>query len=244
MDPSPRPPYRRIAVVVALGMATVLAFRFSSSVNNATESGVIMELPDRVGGFTGRDQPLSEGEIAVLPKDTEIVKKAYTDASGNVVNAQVVLSGAEKRSIHRPELCLPAQGWSVNRRQTFPVKLADGRPIEVMRDSISRPVEVSPGVTKPLPSYYCYWFVGKDITTPSHVMRLFLTSWDRVVHRKNHRWAYVAVSAPVLEGFKWQGKNAEETERMLSGFISQLGPRIMKRTEVGNPSSSVPKNTR
>ncbi len=228
MNASSQAPYGRIAVVVVLAIATVLAFRFSSSVNTATESGVIMALPDRVGGFVGQDQPLSEGELAVLPKDTEIVKKSYTDASGNVVNAQIVLSGAEKRSIHRPELCLPAQGWSVNRRQTVPVKLADGRPIAVMRDSISRPVEVSPGVTKPLPSYYCYWFVGKDITTPSHVMRLFLTSWDRVVHRKNHRWAYVAVSAPVLEGFKWQGKNAEETERMLTAFISEVGPRIMK----------------
>jgi EpsI family protein len=182
-----------------------------------------------LGNFSGKDQPLSEGEKSVLPKDTEIVKKFYSDAAGNVVNAQIVLSGAEKRSIHRPELCLPAQGWSINRREAIPVKLADGRTISVMKNSISRPVEISPGVTRTLNSFYCYWFVGKDISTPSHTTRILLTSWDRVVHRKNHRWAYVAVSAPILEGFKSGGKNDAETQAMISDFIGQLAPVIMKK---------------
>ncbi|MFZ4716304.1 MAG: exosortase-associated EpsI family protein [Chthoniobacterales bacterium] len=222
-------PLGRIAVVIALAAATLLAFKFSASVNNSTESGVIMDLPGRLGNFSGKDQPLSEGEKSVLPKDTEIVKKFYSDAAGNVVNAQIVLSGAEKRSIHRPELCLPAQGWSINRRETIPVKLADGRTISVMKNSISRPVEVSPGVTRTLNSFYCYWFVGKDVSTPSHTTRILLTSWDRVVHRKNHRWAYVAVSAPILEGFKSGGKNDAETQEMISDFIGQLAPVIMKK---------------
>jgi hypothetical protein len=50
-----------------------------------------------------------------------------------------------------------------------------------------------------------------------------------VVHRKNHRWAYVAVSAPILEGFKSGGKNDAETQEMISDFIGQLAPVIMKK---------------
>lgn len=218
----------RVGVVLLLAIGTFLAFHFSASVNNATESGVVMRLPDRVGAFTGKEEQPSEGERYVLPKDTEITKKLYKDESGNLVNAQIVLAGAEKRSIHRPELCLPAQGWSINRREVVPVTLRNGKSLAVMVDVISRPVEIAPGITKPLTSLYCYWFVGKGVSTPSHLMRLLLTSWDRVVHRKNHRWAYVAVSAPVLKGFKPDGKNESETQNMLSEFIGGIVPAVMK----------------
>jgi hypothetical protein len=221
-------PFARVAVVLLLAVGTVSAFMLTSSVNTATESGVIMELPYRVDGFSGRDEAASEGEKYVLPKDTEIVKKMYGDNIGEMINAQVVLAGAEKRSIHRPELCLPAQGWSIDRRETLPVKLSNGRSIKVMADHISRPVEISPGVTKTLSSIYCYWFVGNGVTTSSHLHRLLLTSWDRVVHHKNHRWAYIAVSAPVLQGFTPNGKDVQQTQGMVIDFISQLAPAVMK----------------
>jgi len=218
----------RILVVLVLSVGTVLAFKLTSSVNSTTESGLIMTLPSEINGFSGRDEAASEGEKSVLPKDTEIVKKSYRDSDGEFINAQVVLAGAEKRSIHRPELCLPAQGWSIDRRETIPVKLADGSSFTVMADHISKPVEVSPGVTKTLPSLYCYWFVGNGVTTSSHLHRLLLTSWDRIVHHKNHRWAYIAVSAPVLQGFISNGKDAGATQKMITDFIANLAPSVMK----------------
>jgi hypothetical protein len=220
--------FLRVIVVLILSITTVLAFKLTSSVNSTTESGVNMTLPSRVNGFSGKDAVASEGEKYVLPKDTEIVKMIYSDSFGDPINAQVVLAGAEKRSIHRPELCLPAQGWSIDRRETIPVRLADGRSITVMADHISRPVEISPGVMKTLPSLYCYWFVGNGVSTSSHLHRLLLTSWDRVIHHKNHRWAYIAVSAPVLQGFMPNGKDAKATQKMIIDFIAALAPSVMK----------------
>lgn len=192
-------------------------------------AGVVMNLPLSIGAFNGRDQEASEGERTVLPKDTEIVKKVYTNPSGEIINAQIVLSGTEKRSIHRPEICLPAQGWSISGRKYIPVKLADGRSITVMCDTITRQVEVAPGANRPLTSLFCYWFVGDGTSTASHVKRILLTSRDRVIHHKNHRWAYIAVSAPVLEGFVPGGKNVRATQTMISDFIAQAAPLIMKK---------------
>ena len=230
-------PFLRIAVVVLLSVVTVISFHFTAMPTSAGGAGVIMSLPTAIGLFKGRDQETSEGERTVLPKDTEIIKKAYTNPSGEIINAQIVLSGAEKRSIHRPELCLPAQGWSINGRQYLPVKLSDGRTITVMCDTITRQVEVAPGVSKPLTSLFCYWFVGEGTSTASHAMRILLTSWDRVVHHKNHRWAYIAVSAPVLEGFLPGGKNVTATQTMISDFIAQIAPGIMKKSEVRDQMS-------
>ena len=222
-------PIGRLVTVMLLALALLAAFHFTKDVNGVSESGVTMALPERVGAFRGKDQPPSEGERNVLPKDTEIVKKTYSDDEGDQISAQILLSGAEKRSIHRPELCLPAQGWSIDRQQVIQVPLKDGRSIPVMVNTISRQVETSPGVTHPLTSFYCYWFVGKDTVTASHYTRVFLTSWDRIVHHKNHRWAYAAVSAPVLKGFKQGGKNPEETLQMIREFIGEMGPRVMKQ---------------
>jgi len=224
-------PIRRFLIVIVLAVLTAIAFKFSGGVNTPTESGVVMNLPSEIGGFVGKDEPASEGEKFVLPKDTQIVKKSYSDPAGDVINANIVLAGSEKRSIHRPELCLPAQGWSINREQEIPVKLSDGRTIYVMQVSTSRSVQNSTGQSKSLSSYYDYWFVGNGITTASHVKRLLINSWDRVVHHKNHRWAYVAISAPVLEGFKENGKNAADTEAMISDFISRMAPIVMKEPQ-------------
>lgn len=234
-------PFSRIAVVVLLSVVTVGSFQFVAMPTSAGGAGVIMRLPTSVGAFSGRDQETSEGERTVLPKDTEIIKKLYTNPVGEIINAQIVLSGAEKRSIHRPELCLPAQGWSINGREYLPVKLTDGRSISVMCDTVTRQVEIAPGVSKPLATLFCYWFVGDGTTTASHAMRILLSSWDRVVHHKNHRWAYIAVSAPVLEGFKQGGRNVEGTKRMIENFISEISPDIMKKSEGGDLMTEVRK---
>jgi hypothetical protein len=234
-------PVFRVVVAVLLAVVTVVSFRFTPMPTSAGGAGVIMSLPSSVDSFQGRDQQASEGERTVLPKDTKIIKKAYTNPSGEIINAQIVLSGAEKRSIHRPELCLPAQGWSINGRQYLPVKLADGRSITVMCDTITRQVEVAPGVSKPFTSLFCYWFVGDGTTTASHTMRILLTSWDRVVHHKNHHWAYIAVSAPVLEGFKQGGRDVEGTKTMIEEFISEIAPGIMKKTNGEGPMKGIRK---
>lgn len=191
------------------------------------EKGVNMNLPERVGAFTGKGAEVSASEHLILPKDTEFAKMLYTSVGGQQINCQVVLSGGEKRSIHRPETCLPAQGWTKKSSQVIPVKLDDGRSIEVMKLVISRPVEVQPGVRKELTSLFLYWFIGKNVTTPYHWYRILHTDWDRVVHGVSHRWAYVIVSSPVLDGFVPGGKNQEQTLEMLEEFIGEVGPEVM-----------------
>ena len=232
--PSPRttkfsPFLIRCAVALALGVGIFFLSRQNPDAKINSESGVIMELPNHVGGLTGTIQEVSESERHILPGDTEFAKMLYTGlAGGDQVNVQIVLSGGEKRSIHRPEICLPAQGWIKKTSQAIPVTLEDGRTLEVMKLVISRPVEVQPGVRRELTSLFVYWFIGKDITTPHHWYRILHTDWDRVLHGISHRWAYVIVSAPVLEGFTTGGKNEEDTLKLVKSVIAEVAPEIMK----------------
>ncbi|MFZ4774606.1 MAG: exosortase-associated EpsI family protein [Terrimicrobiaceae bacterium] len=214
---------------IFLGLAVIVYFlcRQNPDAQINMESGVNLNLPEQVGSFTGKETEVSESEKVILPKDTQFAKMLYSSLGGAQINCQVVLSGGEKRSIHRPETCLPAQGWTKKTSQVIPIKLDDGRTLEVMKLVISRPVEVQPGVRKELTSLFLYWFVGKDITTPRHWYRILHTDWDRVVHGVSHRWAYVIVSAPVLEGFVPGAKNQEQTLESLKEFIGEIAPDII-----------------
>ena len=219
--------FLRSGIFLALAVGVFFLSRQNPDAKINMESGVNMTLPEQIGSFSGKIAEISESEKVILPADTQISKMLYTSLGGEQINCQVVLSGGEKRSIHRPETCLPAQGWTKKTSETIPVKLDDGRTLEVMKLVISRPVEVQPGVRKELTSLFLYWFVGKDITTPHHWYRILHTDWDRVVHGVSHRWAYVIVSAPVLEGFVPGAKNQEQTLEGLKKFIGEVAPEII-----------------
>ena len=219
-------PWWRTATLVVLAAATILLCRESAPPDIAPEAGVVMNLPTLVGEFWGTTEPVSPSELAMLPGDTEFAKKTYQDLSGNSLNAQIVLSGGEKRSIHRPEICLPAQGWTLKSGEVIPVTLSNGRTLDVMKLTVTRQVEVAPGERRTMKSYFLYWFVGKNTSTPYHWVRLAKANWDMVTSKIQHRWAYVIVSAPVLEEFKRGAKSDEQTLEMIKDFIRQAVPKF------------------
>ncbi|MBJ7326627.1 MAG: exosortase-associated EpsI family protein [Chthoniobacterales bacterium] len=219
-------PWWRSAVLAALALLTFWLCRETSPPDIAAEAGVVMNLPTLIGEWWGTDEPVSPSELALLPGDTGFAKKIYQDLSGNVVTTQIVLSGGEKRSIHRPEICLPAQGWTIQSGEVLPVRLASGRELEVMKLTLTRQIEVAAGDRRTLKSYFLYWFAGKDTTTPYHWVRLARTNWDMVMKKIQHRWAYVIVSAPVLEGLKPGAKSDAQTLDMLEDFIRQAAPKF------------------
>ncbi|NBS54361.1 EpsI family protein [bacterium] len=222
----------RILALLAFGSATAALCLLTPSPNTAPLAGVIMDLPERIGAFTGKVIAATPGELAILPTDTQIVRREYTDPAGDRIMASIVLSGGEKRSIHRPEVCLPAQGWSMRGGKVERVALADGSDLDVMNLSLVRQVEVGPGDRRNLYAHYFYWFVGKNVTTPNHWRRVFLTSFDRITKNLNHRWAYVIVMSIVTEGFVPGGKNEPETVRMLKEFTGEIAPTFMRKETV------------
>ncbi len=187
-----------------------------------------MDLPQAVGLFWGTEGEVSEAERAILPPDTEFARMNYSDGLGNELNCQIVLAGAEKRSIHRPEVCLPGQGWTVESTGTSTVRLSNGKRLQVQRLIITRPVTLMDGRRTQLRSVFCYWFTGKNLTTPSHLERILRTNFDMLMHNINHRWAYTIVSAPILEGLVYGGKNEEETTQLVKDFIATIAPKITK----------------
>ncbi|MFV0338862.1 MAG: exosortase-associated EpsI family protein [Chthoniobacterales bacterium] len=210
----------------ALVTAAFCNVSFKSS--EASEAGVVLDLPYRLLGMFGQDGEVSEGERVILPKDTEFAKRSYSDMAGNTVNCQIVLAGTDRRSIHRPEICLPAQGWTMKASQPVEIDLKNGGETKVTMLDLVRKVEVGPGEFKELPMVFMYWFVAKNYSTNDNMTRILKTNFDMLFYNKMNRWAYVIVSAPVLKGFTPGGKDKAETIEMLKQAVQEVVPAIQK----------------
>ncbi len=200
-----------------------------------TDAGVKMRLPAVLGGYYGVETQVSEAEREILPLDTEFARRNYESVNGiDQINAQIVLSGGEKRSIHRPEICLPGQGWDIADGTTVEIPLQDDKSLGAMKLTLTRPVRLSETDERTLRTVFLYWFVGADKMTPHHLERILLSSWDRVFHNTNHRWAYVVVSATVTSDFHPNGKDYEETLAMLKEFTKQIVPYFIEDEVLNN----------
>jgi hypothetical protein len=199
------------------------------------EAGVVMTLPDEVDGLYGHDQKVSEAELYILPKDTSFARKSYgppgADAPGYEpfrILCSIILSGAERRSIHRPERCLPSQGWRIDGSHTETVALASGRNLEVTALLLEKPAVLTNGAHVTRRQYFLYWFVGKGVATPSQTVRILMTYWDMLVHRVNQRWAYVIVAKDIAQSWDPNGETPEQTLEELKHFIHDAAPTFMK----------------
>ncbi len=196
-----------------------------------------MELPYQVGSLAAYSANVSQAELSILPPDTTFARKTYGIPGSNEVDrilCSIVLSGREKRSIHRPERCLPGQGWSIRESQTVDVPLASGHPLAVTALLLGRPVTLRNGRASSLEAYYLYWYVGRRVSTPYSFERVMLTNWDLIVHRTNQRWAYVIVSANIMRGLEPNGLGPEETLGRLKTFIRDSIPFFVKSEMPGD----------
>ena len=223
-----RPPWRGLVVFLLLISAVAGLTKITAIPNVVPEAGVILDLPDHVLGLDGEEQEVTEAELAILPDDTEFAKKVFVDAGGNSINCQIVLSGGDRRSIHRPEACLPGQGWNIMGNQPIEIELSPGRTLTVQKLRLARDVEVAPGVRRTLPMIFLYWYVGTDLTTHSQKERILRSNLDLLLYNRVHRWAYVIVSAPVLRGLTPDGLDEIQTLERLENFIREAVPQFQK----------------
>ncbi len=149
-------------------------------------------------GFRSQEMTPSEAELKVLPKDTQIVKRAYTAVDGSWYLVTAVIGGRSKSSIHRPELCLPSQGFQMVAPHTMQV---EDRSWRVMRLE-SR---------EAAPMGFVYTFFNQDgYSTSSHTRRIFRDILDRTFKNQIDRWVMITINATVA------------TDEKLAAFIKKM----------------------
>ena len=212
------------ALLVGFGAIFLLPHEMKTS-----PAGIAMSLPNFVDGWIADDAEITAREREVLAKDTEFARKIYTSPAGDQIYVSIVLSGDDMtNSIHRPERCLPAQGWSLRSSEKRTLRLADGKPLDLTKLRNFRIIEQANGTRPTLNNLNYYWFVGYRDMTPSHLQRTGIDLRDRVLHGYSQRWAYVTVAENITQGWSRPERTEEQATAILEKFVGELAIKLTR----------------
>ena len=167
---------------------------------------------DRCPKCGGPLKDASYAEIINLPPDTRFLKTVYHSSVGKTYRITMVVSGKSRASIHRPEMCLPGQGFSVTRGVVETIHCG-AKTFRVNSVTAARPGENPIGML--------YWFANSRQEMATHWERIFQDVWDRTVHNRMNRWVMVTVNTDQPFG--------PEELRIFEEFLSEWYPKVIKR---------------
>ncbi len=218
-----------LSILLALTLVGLSAVFLIPHHSGLGPAGIAMVLPDRIGDWTGRDATVTPEELAGLAPDTGFKRRFYTDAAGNQMYVSIVLSGTDMaNSIHRPERCLVAQGWTPEKSQLVHIPLPAGAPLEITKLTNEREYHTEDHHPLAVRNLNYYWFIGSNDITASHWQRTLIDIKDRLLRGENQRWAYVTVATNITDNLRPHGLDAAQSADLVEKFIGQLVPKFEK----------------
>ena len=188
---------RKVLIPLAVAVLVVAVMLYQArTVDPVLCDAPVVKLAE-INGFASESVASSESERTILPADTAIDKRRYTSPDGEFLVSAVV-GGRSKSSIHRPELCLPAQGFQMTSPRTVEVGDVEWHLVTLARKEAS-----SMG--------FAYTFFNQDgYRTSSHLRRIFRDVWDRSMRGRIDRWVMLTVHSSVSD------------EARLAAFLDKL----------------------
>lgn len=160
-----------------------------------------IELPATLGAdWFGRTAEVTAVEREILPPDTGFSRRDYVDLAepSHRVFLSLVLSGRDRTSIHRPELCLVGQGWTLTGTGVHTFNWP-GRPDWRVPATLIRTIRTEPRSGRRMVSIVVYWFVNGDTAVATHWQRIWRDALNRLRGRAD-RWGYVLMQADAGDG--------------------------------------------
>jgi hypothetical protein len=161
-----------------------------------------IDLPEHVLDFTSTNVPEPEIVLGYLPPDSSYAERLYTAPGGPQVTATIVLMGGDRTSIHKPDYCLPGQGWTIRDKSVvnIPVAGAQNYELPVARWVISNSYATPDGQKQEVSGLYVFWFVANGEQTPDNFERMWWLGRDLLRTGVLQRWAYVSYFAACAPG--------------------------------------------
>jgi hypothetical protein len=185
-------------------------------------SSVMMKinLPERVLDFTSTNVPEPKEVLDFLPPDTSFAERVYTAPDGFRVQNTIILMGTDRTSIHKPDYCLPGQGWIIKDKSVvnIPVAGAQSYPLPVARWVINNSFQTDDGQKQQVGGIYVFWLVADGEETPDNHQRMWWQARDLLRTGVLQRWAYVSCFSICAPG------QEDATFERMKNFIAHSVP--------------------
>ena len=206
---------KRIAlmiVVVSVGLAAIALSRAKSSFHRLGAPGLRMvdepvldtqgrvvntntvALPDTILDLPSRPLPVAVDELGLLPKDTTYGRKRYGAEDSFWVDLSIVLMGTDRTSIHKPEICLTGQDFTIDQSELTSIAITSPHPYDlpIMKLTASKKGSGPNGLQTTYRAIFVYWFVCDGRLTAKHGERMWWMAKDLLTTGVLDRWAYVS----------------------------------------------------
>ncbi|MEG2062713.1 MAG: exosortase/archaeosortase family protein [Kiritimatiellia bacterium] len=142
------------------------------------------EIPEKCPHCQGEFRSEAKAELDILPNDTQSYKAIYHTAGGDDFTISLVIAGRSRFSIHRPELCLPSQGYALSTRVVRTLLPDLPMAIFSLRQEGQRG---SKG--------FAYAFLNAQGATVSNLRRVVGDSIERSLYNRIPRWAMITITS-------------------------------------------------
>ena len=190
-------------------------------------------LPESVTGWGSMILTQAQIVVDALPSDTSFGQRVYKAEDGLQVLANVVLMGTDRTSIHQPEICLPGQGWQIDRdasrADTIHVEKPFAYELPVTRLVASLHTTDTNGQPVVIRCNYVYWFVDADSYTGNKDDFKWSMMWSVLRTGTLDRWAYIAFFSYGIQG--QEDAVYDRTKKLIAETVPefQLVPRTGKK---------------
>jgi hypothetical protein len=180
-------------------------------------------LPEHVLDYSSEGVEVSQIELDMLPKDTSFGKRLYKGTDGFKIFLCVVLMGADRTSLHKPQFCLEGQGVQLGPSSYSTASIAIERPhkyeLPVGRLIGSKYAEVE-GQRQEMRAIYVYYYVADGVlmSSESGFGRMWSMARELIRTGVLQRWAYVSYLSYCLPG------QEEATFERMKAFIAASAP--------------------
>ncbi len=151
-------------------------------------------LPEKVLDYRSTVEPITRVELDWLPQDTTFGRRRYQSGTDDFqVYVSGVLMGSDRTSIHKPEYCLPSQGFRILRRTQGYVRIHRPHPYDlpVTRIDALKQIRLPEGRVQEVGAVYVYWFVSESRLSNDHFERMWWLAVDLLRTGELQRWAYI-----------------------------------------------------
>jgi hypothetical protein len=193
-------------------------------------------LPEQLLDFKSEILPVSrEIELVMLPPDTTFGRRLYTAPDGFQVQLSGVLMGSDRTSIHKPEYCLPGQGFSITARsqRTIVIEHPHRYQLPVTRLDAIREVKLPDGRVASQGAVYVYWFVSENRLSNDHFQRMWWLALDLLRTGELQRWAYMGCLGACVPG--QEDAVYQRLERLIQELVPQFqtaaGPALVSTAD-------------
>ncbi len=180
----------------------------------------IEKLPMKIGEWEGRDTAGLSIRSQDILKLTRFVKREYVKGDHSIIlyiGYWKTQTGDYQAAKHSPALCLPSNGWSIERRGEKDIALPGPVPSGVTTQRIL-------GEIRGASHMFYYWFFTGQKNYSEEWQALLNISFQKLFSGRSDG-GIVEVSVPLIGG-KSQAAAEQEASEVLEDFLSSLYPEL------------------